>query len=136
MTPTVITEPAAIVAGSAAALLSRWFRTPQVAALMRASPWLPGPDVAEALRGIHQAACAWEATVELRERNTVVRHELPGPNHATLTTEEASQRLGIGPRRVQQLAQRGRITGRRVGRKWELDVRSVYQYQQKRAPAA
>jgi excisionase family DNA binding protein len=82
---------------------------------MRAATWLHGSDVAEALAAIHEAGRAW---AELRERNNVVRRELPDPNRATLTVEETSELLGIGHRRVQQLAQSGRITGRRTGDRW------------------
>jgi excisionase family DNA binding protein len=125
-----IAEPSAIVGGSAAYLLSRWLRTPSARTSMRAAQWLHGPDVTAALAAIHEAGRAW---AELRERNDVIRCELPDPNRATLTVEEASERLGVGKRRVQQLTHAGRITGRRVGCRWVLDSTSVRAYQQQHA---
>jgi excisionase family DNA binding protein len=130
--PNLITEPAAIVGGPAAFLLSRFLRSGPVIACMRTARWFGGPDVAEALHAIHEAGSAWETNIELRERNDVVRCELPGPNLGTLTVMEASDRLGIGERRVQQLAQRGRITGHRVGGRWQLDQQSVNIYHHQR----
>ncbi len=120
--------PAAVITGQAAYLLSRWLRTPAAIAAMRAAQWLHGTDVAEALRAIHFAGDAWQATVELRERNNEIRYELPDPDRATLTVEEASEHLGIGNRRVQQLAQSGRITSHRTGGRWVLDQKSVNTY--------
>ena len=42
--------------------------------------------------------------------------------------EDAQLALGISRRRVQELARSGRITGRRVGRRWYLDPYSVTAY--------
>lgn len=123
-------EHAAIVSGSGASLLSRLLRSPQVTAYIRGAVWLHGDDFGHAVHAIHEAACAWDTTNNLRERNTAIRCERSVPDCATMNTEEASQQLGIGERRVQQLAQRGCITGHRVGGKWRLDTRAVTAYQQ------
>ena len=127
-----IAEPPAIVSGPAAYLLSRWLRSPSATASLRAARWLHGADVAEALNAIHAAGRAWESTINVQGRQTdVVKVRSP---HAcgTMTTEKASETLQISRRHIQRLAQEGVITGRRVGRRWQLDVGSVTIYQQQK----
>ena len=125
------TEPNATIDGDACYLLSRWFRIPAVVAQLRAHPWMHGRNVGEALHSIHETGRAWESG-DLVRRDTAVRCELSPPSCATITTEQAAQQLGLGTRQVQDLARSGRIAGRRVGRRWQLDPRSVRAYQQHR----
>lgn len=44
---------------------------------------------------------------------------------ATITTQQAAERLGITARRVRQLIKAGHLTARRVGRDWLIDERSL-----------
>lgn len=126
-----IPAPAAIITGQAAYLISRWLRTPSAIASMRNAKWLPGPDVAHALNAIHQAGREWQTGLELRQRDTASRCELPNPNCVTMRVEEAAEYLNLSIRRVQELAQQESISGRHVGRRWELDPISVRAYRER-----
>jgi excisionase family DNA binding protein len=127
-------EHAAVITGPGASLLSRLLQAPQVLAFIRTAKWLHGDDFGQAVRAVHTAGRTWETSIGLRERNNAIRYELPGPNRATLSVEEASEHLGIGKRQVQNLVRAGRIAGHRLGGRWALDPTSVKIYQQKRAP--
>ncbi|MGH3781252.1 MAG: helix-turn-helix domain-containing protein [Pseudonocardiaceae bacterium] len=127
--PVVIIEPVVIISGAPVYLLSKLLSAAPVVAFLRCARWTANDEFAATLRAIHEAGRAWQAVVELRERNNAVRCARPVSGRATMSIEEASERLGIGERRVQQLAQSGRITGRRVGQRWQLDQVSVAAYQ-------
>lgn len=47
---------------------------------------------------------------------------------AVLTTTEVAARLGCSARNVRALAERGALSGRRVGRSWTFDVVDVQEY--------
>jgi excisionase family DNA binding protein len=123
---------AAIVTGSGAYLLSRLLRRPPVTAYMRGAGWLHNDDFGATVRAIHEAARAWERSLDLEHRENVGGYEIPGRCCGTLTVEQSAEELGLSPRRVQELARAGRITGRRVGRRWEISPASVRAYQQQR----
>lgn len=128
MSSRIITEPAAIVAGSGAYLLSRLLRSPSVLAYIRNAGWLHTDDFGEAVHAIHVAARAWETSISLPQRENARANEIPGRYHGILTVEESAEELSLSLRRVQELARSGRIAGRRVGRRWELDRSSVIAY--------
>lgn len=52
----------------------------------------------------------------------------------SLTTNEAAAQLGIKPRSVVALLQRGRLQGVKHGRDWAIDAGEVDRYQRERQP--
>jgi excisionase family DNA binding protein len=122
--------PSAVIGGSAVFLLSRLLKSAPVTAYIRTARWLHGDDVAESLRAIHEAGRRWEASPDLAQRHTAVANVRSPHACDTMTTEQVSDALQLSRRQIQRLAQEGVITGRRVGRRWEIDVPSVTIYQQ------
>ncbi|PZS14117.1 MAG: hypothetical protein DLM60_19655 [Pseudonocardiales bacterium] len=131
MTVRFVSEPTALVSGSGAALLARLLTSPQVRAFRATAGWTHGGDIEEAISSIVAAGRAWETSLDLAQRDTATRRGLVYPTCEMLTVEESSERLNLSNRQIQHLARSGRITGRRVGRRWELDVRSVTKYQKR-----
>jgi excisionase family DNA binding protein len=126
----LISEPSAVVGGSAAFLLSRLLRAAPVIAYMCRAGWVGGDDFDATLAAIHAAGRGWESTIKLPQRENARGRELSRPGYATI--EEAAETLHLSRRRTQELAQAGSITGRRVGRRWQLDQRSIMIYQQRK----
>jgi excisionase family DNA binding protein len=129
--PSRFVEHGALISGSGAYLLSRLLRSPQVAAYIRGAGWIGGDDFAAAVHAINAASDAWQAGLELQQRQNARRYELPDSCCAMMTVEEAAECLNLSIRRVQKLAQEGSLTGRRVGRRWELDSGSVQAYRER-----
>lgn len=82
----------------------------------------------QTLDDIRGAAAIWDQ--ERKEGRSV--DNFPGagedPTHpleSFLTTAQAADILGIGDRRVRQLADTGTLAGRKLGRQWQLDPESV-----------
>lgn len=76
-----INEPAAIVSGPAAYLLSRLLRAAPVVAYIRGARWLHGDDFTQALRAIHAAGHAWETSIDVHRppaHQTAGHHGNPG----------------------------------------------------------
>ncbi len=136
MTARFVGEPAALVSGPSAYLLSKLLREPPVAAHIRRARWLHGDDFMSAIRAINAASDAWQATAALPQRHNDRRYERPEQHCGTLTVtvEQASEQLDLGKRQVQRLALSGRITGRRVGGRWQLDPASVVAHQHQAPP--
>lgn len=130
-TTTVITEPSAVLSGAGVYLLAKLLKEPPVAACIRGARWLHGPDFAATIRAINAAGDAWQTTAELPQRGDALRSVLPATDCATMNTERAAEHLDLGIRRVQELAKSGRITGSRVGGRWQLDKKSVNIYQRR-----
>jgi excisionase family DNA binding protein len=126
MTTAYIPGPAAVVNGTGAFLLSRLLRSPQVAGYIRDNVWLHGPDFNRVIAAIHAAGRAWESTVDLPQRDSVRVRMHPPTISGTLNIEAAALILGVSIRRTQELASKGTIRGRRVGRRWQLDTTSVH----------
>lgn len=140
MSTRFVSEPAALIGGPGAYLLSKLLKEPPVAAFIRDARWLHGPDFDLAVAAVHAAGRAWQATVDLPRRGNAVRFERSAADCTTMnpmSTKQAAEHLDLGIRQVQELAKSGRITGRRVAGRWQLDPSAVRAYhQQKRAPAA
>jgi excisionase family DNA binding protein len=136
MTSSRFVEHGALISGPGAYLLSRLLRSPPVAAYMRSAGWVGGDDFNAALAAIHAAGRVWEDTIKLPQRDNARANVRSLSNLATMSIEGAAGLLGLSVRRTQELAQQGSLTGRRVGRRWELATSSVHAYQhhhQKRA---
>jgi hypothetical protein len=125
----LITEPTALISGTAAFLLSRLLRSPQVTAYIRSAGWVGGDDFDLALAAIHAAGRAWETTINLPQRENARANVRSLSNPATMSIEAAAGHLGLSVRRTQELAQSGLLEGQRTGRRWVLDEASVRNYQ-------
>jgi excisionase family DNA binding protein len=134
----LITETTALISGPAAYLLAKLLKSPPVTTYIRGAGWLHGPDFEQAIRAINAASDAWQTHLDLGRRQTADARVQSPHSCDTMTIEQASETLQLSRRHTQRLAQEGVITGRRVGRRWELDARSVtaYQHRQQQRTAA
>jgi len=132
--------------------MARWSFVPRIAAVIAAvlDEVLPGrlaelqrsvdagrlhPDYLAELRrawvATRQAAAMW-----LAWRATAVDGSADGVVAALaaelceIDTDRAAVLLGVSPNRVRQLVRCGRIIGRRMGRMWVVDQRSVLVYRE------
>lgn len=110
-------ESAAVVAGRPAAVLDRVLSAPRVAAVLDR---LGDAEVDATRAAIRSAAKAYEqATATRRSSETRSGEDRAGWPVGVVTSAQAAELLGVGLRRVQQLAAGG--LGRRVAGRWVLD---------------
>ncbi len=123
----VITQDSAVVPGEACLWLRAVLFQARDAALRRAvTEGGRVPNVVlDAIAAVDTAASRWKAS---HARNPSVRGRSAvldlGPA-ATLTTAAAAALLGISPRGVTDLIERGRLEATWVGGRWQVDERSV-----------
>lgn len=116
----------ALVHGASAHILDRVLTSPNVAEALRRQ-LMPSQTRLEweaARRAIRRAALAYEALPFAEDGSAAARlAEVGPPSLHEITTDEASALLGVGERRVRQLAAQG--MGRRAGGRWLLDRSAV-----------
>lgn len=86
--------------------------------------WLA--EVTHAWRSVRAAAAAWERAPAV-DAATAYPATAAGRDSEQdeITTETAADLLKVSPNRVRQLLRSGVINGRRVGRTWAVDAKSV-----------
>jgi hypothetical protein len=115
-----------VVTGSSAFALAQLLRSQPVQQTIRDRRWLCTAEMVQLQRAVHAAACAWQ---EQRERSAALRSvpTLP-PDDTLISVEQASNRLTLGRRQIQDLAKRGRLDSRKVSGRWQLSAASVAAY--------
>lgn len=125
----------ALITGPSAHVLDRILASPNVVRML-AMVQMPAEARAEvdaARRAIRRAAQAFEAasTAVDGTTETSLAEIAPLSSHE-FDTHEAAALLGVGERRVRQLAAGG--MGRRAGGRWLLDRTAVLAYAERRRP--
>ncbi|MEU2625864.1 hypothetical protein [Kitasatospora sp. NPDC007106] len=127
-------EGAALVSGVSAHVLDRILASPDVTRIFATmAPWMR-PEVEATRRAIHRAALLYEALPHAANGSAetdIPEVEAPLPHE--ITTTEASAVLGLGERRVRQLAAEG--MGRQLAGRWLLDRSAVLAYGDRRRGA-
>lgn len=121
----------ALVQGVSAHVLDRVLSSPNVARVLDSLPPWMRPEVEETRRAIHRAAGEYEVLPVAVDGSTEAPPAEIGPLSAhEISTYQAGILLGLGERRVRQLAAGG--MGRRVGGRWLLDRSAVLAYAEQR----
>jgi excisionase family DNA binding protein len=129
-------EPLVVISGAAVFLLAKLVGAPQVRAYICGARWLHTSDFTQVLREVDAAACAWRDRRDQQQRSNAVRFEPDPPVGASLiSVEQAGELLGLGRRRVQEMAKRKRIVSHKVAGRWQLDRASVLAYGEQRGRA-
>ncbi|WP_103381943.1 helix-turn-helix domain-containing protein [Pseudonocardia dioxanivorans] len=117
----LIDEPAALVSGPLALLLHELAAAPAVRPYVRVLPVWARPyrsEIEAGLQAVAQAAQAWSSTAPERDN---AEPSSAGEPESECSVAQAGALLGLGARRVQELAAAGELGGRRVGRIWLLN---------------
>jgi excisionase family DNA binding protein len=109
-----VTHPGVFLSGQLCALLDRL-------ALDRLRRELRGQSsvLDAALSAVHEAALSWRISaapgseLDMAAATTALS--------AAVGTDEAAKLLGLGPRRIRQMAQAGHLAATRVGHTWLID---------------
>lgn len=117
----------ALVHGVSAHVLARVLASPNVVGALDSLPSWMRAEVEATRRAIRRAAREYEALPVAEDGSAEAAGAEVGPvlPHE-ITTHEASALLGVGERRVRQLAAEG--MGRRAGGRWLLDRSAVLAY--------
>lgn len=86
------------------------------------------PAAQRLLDGLYVAAERYRQPVTEADRSFANESAPAGSSIVELTVTDTAERLECSEQWVRQLARRGRITGRRIGRTWLLDAASVESY--------
>lgn len=128
-----VEQPAALVSGGPAWLLSRILPSREVVkVLSRPPPWLDRADVAATVAAIHRVAKELNPPPTALERDTATLVGAVTPE-SPWTVRRAVDHLQLSVRRVQELALD--LGGRRVGRHWLLDEVAVREFARQREGA-
>lgn len=121
----------ALVHGVSAHVLARILAGSNVAAALNSLPSWMRPEIDATCRAIRRAARAYEALPPAGGgRAEAVAVDVGPPLPHEITTREAGALLGLGERRMRQLAAAG--MGRRTGSRWLLDRSAVLAYAERR----
>ncbi|MFJ7159746.1 hypothetical protein ACIQUQ_33000 [Streptomyces sp. NPDC101118] len=121
----------ALIHGVSAHVFDRVLRSPNVARLLDELPAWMRPEVDGARRAIRLAAQEYEGLPVAVDGSAATQAAALGPlSPHEIDTYQASVLLGLGERRVRQLAAGG--MGRRVGGRWLLDRSAVLAYAEHR----
>ena len=82
------------------------------------------PSISKQLEEIHQAALSWGSATGTE----VATQPEPAAGSQWLSTTEAADLLGIGPRAVVKAIARGALPGTRVGNRWRVSREDVQHY--------
>jgi hypothetical protein len=131
MEPRFISAPSAIIGGSAAWLLSRLLRSPDIRRVLDNPPsWIERGDIADAVTAINKAAKAFVASQPAPTRGQMATLGAV-VSESEWTTHQAAEYLGISQRRVQEIAPE--LGGQRVGqRQWLLPEIAVREYERRK----
>ena len=94
-----------------------------------------GTEVHELLGEVETLARAWRATAASGSA-AVPEHDIPDLAADDLSTQEAADRLGVKPRRVRQMIETGRLSGRKHGGSYAIPSAEVELYAARRASAS
>jgi excisionase family DNA binding protein len=86
------------------------------------------PAAQRLLDGLYEAAERHRRPLAEADPAFAKESESAGSSTVELTVTDTAGRLECSEQWVRQLARRGRITGRRIGRTWLLDAASVESY--------
>jgi excisionase family DNA binding protein len=129
----LISEPAAMVSGSAAWLLSRLLRSPSVVKVLTNAP--DRADIAATVDAIHAAGRAHANRPEQERRdNATAPGAVAAQSAADWSTGQAADYLQISRRRAQELA--SELDGEKIGRAWRIPASAVRAYQRQKAERA
>lgn len=133
MEPRFIGEPAAVIGGPAALLLSRILRSPHIRRVLDTPrDWIERDTIAATVTAIDLAGFAFEASLTARERGeTITVGAVAAECH--LTTKETADYLRISLRRAQELAPE--LGGKRIARRWAIPAAGAKAYAERRAAA-
>lgn len=121
----------ALVHGVSAHVLDRLLASPDVVRLFAAMPPWMRPELEATRRAVRVAAQEYEALPTAGRGSAETPAAEVGPlSPHEISTYQASVLLGVGERRVRQLAAGG--MGRQVGGRWLLDRSAVLAYAQQR----
>jgi excisionase family DNA binding protein len=127
----LISEPSAIIGGSAAWLLSRVLRSPDIRRVLDNPPgWIERGDITAMVTAVDLAARAFVASQPAPRRGKMTPLGAVVPE-SEWSTRQAAEYLGISRRRVQELAEE--LGGQRVGqRQWLLPEIAVREYERRK----
>ncbi|MFE3786977.1 hypothetical protein [Streptomyces goshikiensis] len=121
----------ALVHGVSAHVLDRLLASPNVVQLLGTLPGWMRPELEATRRAIGRAALEYEALPAAGAGSAEVVEVEAGPSLSQeISTHQASVLLGVGERRVRQLAAMG--MGRQVAGRWLFDRSAVLAYAEHR----
>lgn len=125
--------PEALVSARIAALLERHAGLDQFRLARRGFD----AELDETLEAVHRAAMAWRrqagtqrSEVERTGTPVAAQPEPAAPSKAWLWTGEAAGRLGVSPRWILKLIERGDLEAERRGSRWRIRRESVDAYRE------